>query len=181
VPPTTTASSPAPRHRRILPFATRPAIATLLLMVSSCTADTSTSKPAPPNDMHFDSVNVTIKGKPFSLEIADTDEKRERGLMYRSSMPADHGMIFLFDTADKYSFWMKNTLIPLDIIFLDADGKVIDIEPRKPLDETGMGPKQPAKFVIELNGGTSNTIGLSKGDQIDLPNLLKQPSRSDEK
>ena len=158
-------------------------VVVFLLLSASCTADTSTTAPAaPPYDMHFDSVNATIKEKPFTLEIADTNEKRERGLMFRESMPADHGMVFVFEVADNYRFWMKNTLIPLDIIFLDNTGKVLDIERREPKDETGMGPDDPALYVIELNAGTAKTIGLTKGDHIELPQkILKRPAHSDEK
>ena len=170
------------RGRVIRGLTARGAVATLLLMVSACTADTSATKPAPPDDMHFDTVSATIKGKPFTLEIADTDDKRERGLMFRKSMAADHGMIFVFEVADSYRFWMKNTWIPLDIVFLDAGGKVIEVEARKAKDETSMGPDEPAKYVIELNAGTAETIGLTKGDRIDIPEkLLKQSIHSDEK
>ncbi len=162
-------------------------IAALLLTLSACTADTTTSSstttaPSPPNDIHFDSTPATLKGKPFTLEIADTDAKRERGLMFRNAMPADHGMIFVFDAPDNYRFWMKNTFIPLDIIFLDAAGKVLDIEPRKAHDETSMGPDDPALYVIELNAGAAQNIGLSHGDHIDIPEkILKQHAHSDEK
>jgi uncharacterized protein len=159
----------------------------IVIALSSCTTGATPSTnastaPSPPNDMQFDTVSATIKGKPFTLEIADTDPKRERGLMYRDSMPADHGMIFLFDAPDNYRFWMKNTRIPLDIIFLDATGKVIDIEPRKAHDETSMGPEDPTSYVIELNSGAAKNIGLTRGDHIDIPQkLLKQPVHSDEK
>jgi len=150
----------------------------LVLFVSACGAQTTTTAP----DIHFDTVSATIKDKPFTLEIADTQEKRERGLMFRESMPADHGMIFIFDVADKYAFWMKNTLIPLDIVFLDAHGKVIDIEPRQAQDETPMGPDEPESYVIELNAGAAKTLGLVKGDVIVLPEkVLKQTPHSDEK
>ncbi|HUO07467.1 MAG TPA: DUF192 domain-containing protein [Phycisphaerae bacterium] len=181
-----TLSAISDRSRSVRWRTARGAVATLLLMVSACTADTSATKPAPPDDMHFDTVSATIKGerggKPFTLEIADTDEKRERGLMFRKSMAADHGMIFVFDVADNYRFWMKNTWIPLDIIFLDSAGKVIEIEPRKAKDDTAMGPDEPAKYVIELNAGTAETIGLKKGDPIDIPEkLLKPGAHSDEK
>ncbi|MGN6370617.1 MAG: DUF192 domain-containing protein [Phycisphaerae bacterium] len=162
-----------------------PTAAVLLLALSACTAGTSTgtsTEPSPPNDMHFDTVAATIKGKPFTLEIADTEPKRERGLMFRNSVAADHGMIFLFDAPDNYRFWMKNTYIPLDIIFVDAGGKVIDIEPREARDETSMGPDAPASYVIELNAGTAKNIGLSRGDHIDIPEkLLKRTVHSDEK
>jgi uncharacterized membrane protein (UPF0127 family) len=148
----------------------------LLLSASACSA-TPTVTP-----IAFDSTPVTIKDKPFTLEIADTDAKRERGLMFRESMPADHGMIFVFETADKYAFWMKNTDIPLDIVFLDEKGKVIDFHTMKPHDETPCPPKSPALFAIELNAGTVKKLNLAEGDLIVLPEkMLKHRPHSDEK
>ncbi len=126
--------------------------------------------------MHFDSTDMTIKGKPFKIEIADNDARQERGLMNRTTMPPDHGMLFVFDKADKYSFWMKNTLIPLDIIFLDSTGKVLLVDRRAPLDEKGHGPTTPALYVIELNVGIADAIGLKPGDSVALPaKYLKTP------
>jgi uncharacterized membrane protein (UPF0127 family) len=149
----------------------------LVLSLSACAAQSTTAP-----DMQFDTVNATIKDKPFTLEIADTPAKRERGLMFRNSMPPDHGMIFIFEVADNYQFWMKNTLIPLDIVFLDAKGNVIEIEARKANDETSMGPNQPESYVVELNAGVAANIGLTKGDHIDLPQIvLKRSVHSDEK
>ena len=163
-------------------------VAALLLTLSACTAGTTpstgpaTTAPAPPNDIHFDATPATIKGKPFTLEIADSDDKRERGLMFRNTMPADHGMIFVFDAPDNYRFWMKNTFIPLDIIFLDATGKVLVIQPRQAHDESSIGPDDPALYVIELNLGAARNIGLTRGDHIDIPEkILKQHPHSDEK
>lgn len=141
------------------------------------------TQPAPDDSgIHFERMHAVIKGKPFTLEVADDAVKRERGLMYRESMPSDHGMIFVFVRPDNYRFWMRNTYIPLDIVFLDSQGKVLDVEARKPLDDTSMGPDEPSSYVIELNQGTCDKIGLHKGDQVLIPeNMLKPASRSDEK
>ena len=155
-------------------FASAPILA---LCIAACAAQSTTAP-----DMQFDTVAATIKDKPFTLEIADTDAKRERGLMFRKSMPADHGMIFVFDAPDNYRFWMKNTWIPLDIVFLDETGKVLEIEPRKANDLTSMGPDDPSHYVIELNAGAAANIGLAKGDHIELPQkILKRSLHSDEK
>ncbi|HVS69927.1 MAG TPA: DUF192 domain-containing protein [Phycisphaerae bacterium] len=120
-------------------------------------------------------VTVKLGDTNFSLEIADTPEKQEKGLMFRPSMPATAGMLFVFDKPDTVSFWMKNTEIPLDIIFLDASGKVIAIQRREPHDETGMGPPSPALFVIEVNAGRAAAVGLKVGDTVALPEKYLKP------
>jgi uncharacterized membrane protein (UPF0127 family) len=119
--------------------------------------------------MKFETIEMTIKDKKYTVEIADTDARIQRGLMYRSHMEPDHGMLFTMPFLGQHSFWMKNTLIPLDIIYLDDKGKVLEIHDRKPFDETGMAPAQPALFVLELNAGRSKAIGLKVGDVIALP------------
>jgi uncharacterized membrane protein (UPF0127 family) len=148
----------APRH---LPFVLGHLSLLLLMACSPSSAQTSTPSTAP--------ATVTIKNKPFQLELALTEDQHQRGLMYRASMPADHGMLFVFDKPDTYSFWMHNTLIPLDIIFLDPSGKVVDIHTRQSKDDTGIPPRDPALYVIELNAGTAKSLGLTVGDTIELP------------
>jgi uncharacterized protein len=177
--------------RALLPaqFA-RTMLALSLLLPTACTADTTSTpatktatKPAtatstapatrvlesPPYRVDFDSTTMAIKGRQFTVEIANTPIQTERGLMYRDSMPADHGMLFIMPTLAKTSFWMKNTRIPLDIIFLDQTGKVVEIANAKTFDETGVGPNVPVRYVIELNAGTSEKIGLKKGDMVTIP------------
>jgi hypothetical protein len=112
---------------------------------------------------------MTLKDKAFTMEVAQTDAQCERGLMYRDSMPADHGMLFVMPYADTWAFWMHNTRIPLDIIFIDRAGKVLDIHNRAAFDETSRGPTYPAQYVIELNLGTAQKIGLRKGDTVEIP------------
>jgi uncharacterized membrane protein (UPF0127 family) len=146
----------------------------VLMLVSGCEGQTSAlppsaTAPAPPDDMKFETTEMTIKERKFTIEIADSEAKIQRGLMFRKQMDADHGMLFLMGYSDYHSFWMKNTLIPLDIIYIDADGKVVDIHDRKPLDETGKGPMKPAKFVLELNAGRAKAIGLKVGDTVAIP------------
>jgi len=129
----------------------------------------------------FGPLQMIIKDQAFVIEIADEEAKVQRGLMYRKNMDASHGMLFVFDKPDTYSFWMKNTLIPLDIIYIDAKGKVLEIHDRKPLDETGKSPEMPALFVLELNAGRSKTIGLKPGDTVAIPEkyLKKTPASTD--
>lgn len=153
---------------------------TLSLIATACAGDNSSTAPATqaaasqpaattPAPMHFDATTMTIKGKKFSVELALSDAQTERGLMYRRSMDGDHGMLFVFDHPQGLQFWMQNTWIPLDIVFLDSTGTVVDIEKRKPMDTDAQGPKTPTQYVIELNAGTADKIGLQKGDHVDLP------------
>jgi len=116
---------------------------------------------------------MEIKSKPFTVEIAATEDSRETGLMYRDAMAADHGMIFVFEKDDTYSFWMKNTRIDLDGIWLDAEGTVVFIDTMKAYTLTGHTPPEPSHYVIELNSGMAKTLGLKVGDKITIPEKVK--------
>ncbi|HOX29109.1 MAG TPA: DUF192 domain-containing protein [bacterium] len=100
-------------------------------------------------------------------EVATTVEQHAYGLMNRSSMPADSGMLFVFDSEDTLSFWMKDTLIPLDMIFADADKKIVDINRNAaPLSTTSFTAARPAKYVLEVNGGYCDRNGIGIGDML---------------
>lgn len=106
------------------------------------------------------------------VELARTPEEQMRGLMYRRSLEPDAGMLFLFDRAEPRRFWMRNTYIPLDMIFLDASRVVVSIEENTvPLDETGRGPDQPAQFVVEVAGGYARSHGISVGSRAQFLNV----------
>jgi uncharacterized membrane protein (UPF0127 family) len=103
----------------------------------------------------------------FQVEIADSAREREYGLMCRRAMAPDRGMLFIFPRSAPQAFWMRNTLIPLDIIYIGADGKVVSIvRNAQPLDETSRPSSGPAQFVLELAGGRAAQIGLLPGDRI---------------
>jgi uncharacterized protein len=116
---------------------------------------------------------MTLGGQPFTLEIADTPQTRRQGLMHRKSMPADHGMIFVFPEPDRLEFYMKNTLIALDVVYLDAGGQVVSIHPLEPLDESTVASAGPAMYAIELNQGTAQRLGLKAGDKLTVPPGLR--------
>lgn len=106
----------------------------------------------------------------FRVEIAATPEAQERGLMFRKSMPADHGMLFVFDRQMPRSFWMKNTYIPLDILFIRADGTIHHIARNAvPLDETPVPSNGPVMHVLEINGGVAQMLGIREGDKVRHP------------
>jgi uncharacterized membrane protein (UPF0127 family) len=114
-------------------------------------------------------VNMQIGSKPFTLEVANTEETRERGLMRRDSMAADHGMIFVFDHEQVLPFYMKNTRIPLDIVFVDKQGVVVAVKQMRPYDLSITSSVKPALWAIELNAGAAAAAGVKAGDVLDIP------------
>jgi uncharacterized protein len=123
----------------------------------------------PDRAQHLPAVQMQIGDKNFTLEVADTEQAQQTGLMFRDSMPADHGMIFMFDRAEVQNFWMKNTRIPLDIIYVGADGVVVAVKSMEPFDLRGISSDQPAQFAIELNKGAAAACGVKKGDKLTIP------------
>jgi len=106
----------------------------------------------------------------FSIELADTPESRARGLMYRRSMPEDHGMLFDFGRIDMVSMWMRNTYIPLDMLFVRADGSIARIaRDTEPLSERPISSGEPVLAVFEINAGISDRLGITAGDRIEHP------------
>jgi uncharacterized protein len=103
----------------------------------------------------------------FNCEIADTAEKRAKGLMFRKDLPENQGMLFIFSGEKKCSFWMMNTYIPLDIIFADKDYKVIGIiENAKPKSVKPLSVDKPSKYVVEINAGLVKKYGIKLGDEF---------------
>ncbi len=106
----------------------------------------------------------------FKVELARTKEERERGLMYRKKLDDNAGMLFIFEKKGMYGFWMKNTLIPLDIIWLDDDGVIVYIKenakPCKHILCPVIMPNKKAKYVLEVNAGKVKELGIKLGDQI---------------
>ena len=110
-----------------------------------------------------------IPGAPrVALEIAQTDPDRQRGLMGRQSMAVDQGMLFVFPQATRGGFWMRDTLIPLSIAFIEADGTIVDIQDMQPLDETPHAPPRPYRFALEVNQGWFAANRVKPGDRFRL-------------
>jgi uncharacterized membrane protein (UPF0127 family) len=116
--------------------------------------------------------SVNVGGKSFKVEIADTQEKQALGLMFRDSLPADEGMIFVFPNEAPRSFWMKNCRIPLDIMYFDKELKLVSISANTPPCKVSRCPsypsKAPAQYVLELNAGTASLLGIGIGDKLTL-------------
>jgi uncharacterized membrane protein (UPF0127 family) len=134
-------------------------VALLLLLLGNLTAC----------EAHPKVTIVTQEGREiaFQVEIADTPAKRERGLQYRKDLAHDRGMIFLFSTESTQSFWMKNTPIPLDMIFINRDRRIVGIvEETLPFSLDSRSVGTPSQYVLEINGGLSKRYGIKAGDGV---------------
>jgi len=113
-----------------------------------------------------------LNGESFTVELAETTEKQALGLMFRDSMPDDHGMLFLFPSEARRSFWMKNTRIPLDIFYFDAELALVSVAVNAAPCRTSRCPSYPsagpAKYVLELNAGKATELGVQPGDVLEL-------------
>lgn len=113
---------------------------------------------------------VELKGQRFKVEIAATDEARARGLMFRDALAEDHGMLFIFEQPEPLAFWMKNTRIPLDILYFDASRKLVSVVEGVPPCTTPTCPSYPsagpARFTLELNAGAARRLGVAAGDEL---------------
>lgn len=108
----------------------------------------------------------------FSVEVADDPNERSVGLMRRELMPRSAGMFFVYEQPQRAVFWMKNTLIPLDMIFMDETGVVTRVhENAVPLDLTGIEGGDGVQFVLEINGGLAGRLGISEGSELRHPSL----------
>lgn len=123
-------------------------------------------------------VTVTQDDATATLDVrfAATEAERERGLMWITTMPEDAGMLFLFPRDSMGGFWMKNTYLPLDIAFIDADGVVVSIKQGTPLDTTTLSPGAAYRSVIETNVGWWAEHGFSVGAHVTLPANLPEAS-----
>lgn len=104
---------------------------------------------------------------PFDIEVADNEYEIQTGMMYRDQLGANQGMLFVFPDARGRSFYMKNTRIPLDIIYIGADSTIVSIQKNaQPMNESSLPSEGPARFVLEINGGLSDELGIQAGDKV---------------
>lgn len=112
----------------------------------------------------------------FSVELAETPERRANGLMHRKSLPAGSGMLFDFGTVAPVTMWMKNTLIPLDMLFVREDGSIAAIAERTvPESHTLIESPEPVLAVFEINGGSAARLGIHAGDKLLHPLFARSP------
>lgn len=138
----------------------------LVLGCSACAATPAPKSSRPPTHA------VVLHGHQFSVELATTPATRARGLMQRTQLAADHGMLFVFSRQMPQTFWMKDTLIPLDILYFDKNHKLVsmqlDVPPCKAAPCPTYPSNQPALYVLELAGGTAVRIGANVGDTLTI-------------
>ncbi|XDA99538.1 DUF192 domain-containing protein [Sulfitobacter sp. LCG007] len=120
--------------------------------------------------------SVTLRGDwgqaRFNVEIADDVAERAQGLMNRKSLPSSAGMLFVYERPQTLSFWMRNTLIPLDLLFMDQSGKVVRIHRMaRPLDETPIVGGEGLTHVLEINGGLADRLGIVEGSVMRHPSF----------
>lgn len=117
-------------------------------------------------------IEVLVGTTPFTVELARTLQERQQGLMYRTHLPEGHGMLFIQPAAAPVAFWMKNTYIPLDLLYFDAHGRLLEIHANVPPCTTPRCPTYPStapvKYILELNGRSAARLGLKPGDRLSL-------------
>jgi uncharacterized protein len=136
---------------------------------------------APPGSAAASPANLVLKTDSgphsFNIELATTEQQRVMGLMFRRSLAADAGMLFLFEPAQPVTMWMKNTYIPLDMIFISADGRVHHIAKRtEPFSTDVISSEGDVQGVLEVNADTADAIGLKPGDEVIYPGLWTTPA-----
>jgi uncharacterized membrane protein (UPF0127 family) len=119
--------------------------------------------------IHTQNTKVTVP-----VEIADDPDEHRRGLMWRESLAPGHGMLFVFPDQSPRTFWMKNTALSLDIIFLDTAGKIVAIaEQTAPYSQRPISSRVPARYVLEVEAGFCRRHGLARGDKVHLPRSME--------
>ncbi len=144
-----------------------------LVLIAACAAD----RWLPPELAHLPKSEVRVAthsgAHRFQVRIAADAQSRERGLMFVRKMPADHGMLFLFERPHYASFWMKDTYLSLDLVFIDADGIVVNVSREaEPYSLRAIVSAAPVVAVLEVRAGTAARIGLTSGDRVEFPEEL---------
>jgi uncharacterized membrane protein (UPF0127 family) len=141
--------------RFVLPF-----LAALMLLAQGAAAQTFPKR----------ELVIGSSGGPrhFVVEVATTDEQRQRGLMFRQDLASEAGMLFLYPSDREITMWMENTILPLDMIFFGSDGRIIRIAERAvPFSTEVIASEGPARGVVEVNGGTAARLGIRVGDKVE--------------
>lgn len=157
-----------------------------MLALSACSAqppaapENAANESPPAQHLTDASQAILPDGSAITLELALTPEEIQTGLMFRPTLAADRGMLFIFEQERVPSFWMKNTLIPLDLVFLDSSGTVVDViegvEPCRADPCPQYVPEAPARAVLEIAAGRAAATGIIKGSQLDFEKVPGYPT-----
>jgi uncharacterized membrane protein (UPF0127 family) len=150
-----------------------------VLAACSGTADAPTTTPTaidPPGLTRITFENADGAEVDLLVEIADTPEERSRGLMFRESLPENQGMLFIFEQDGQHNFYMRDTLIPLSIAFIEADGIVVEIEDMEPQTEDLHSAPEPFRYAVEANQGWFDRNGIKAGSRALIPSLGPGPT-----
>ena len=116
-------------------------------------------------------VELSVGGHPFTVELARTEQEWQRGLMFRETLGADEGMLFVFPESRPRSFWMKDTPLPLSIAYIAADGRILEIHDMEPFSLEPVRSRSPARYALEVNRGRLGELGITPGDFVDVSAL----------
>jgi uncharacterized protein len=131
----------------------------------------------PQTGLPVETITVDTKSGPhtFKVEVAADDQSRETGLMFRKTMAPDAGMLFDFHEPQEVSFWMENTILPLDMLFVRADGTIARVaENAVPYSRATIPSGEPVQVVIELNAGRAHALGIAEGEHVRAPQFLQK-------
>ena len=111
-------------------------------------------------------IELQIGEQRLTAEVADTDAARQHGLMFRERLPANHGMLFVWDRPARYAMWMQNTPLPLSVAFINADGRIVNIEDMQPHTQNTHQARTPVIYALEMEQGWFDTRGIRPGDRV---------------
>jgi uncharacterized protein len=145
-------------------------LAPIVFLLAGCSGTGATAQNA--------TATVELRGQRIQVELATDDASRQHGLMMRTTLAADHGMLFVFPHNDPQAFWMKNTLIPLDILYFDTDRRLVSMQLNVPpcrADPCPTYPSEaPARYVLELSAGSAQRMGVQRGDELKVSGDIGQ-------
>ena len=154
------------RHFSSVPRGLLPCLHALVIGALLCAGDA-----AAPASVSFEESALTVDAADgefeFQVEMAVSPEQRSQGLMFRESLEEDRGMLFDFGTPQRAAMWMRNTYVPLDMLFIDAEGRITQIaQNTQPLSDAVVASREPVRAVLELLGGVSAKLGIKPGDRV---------------
>jgi len=146
------------------------ALCALILALAACAGAENGNDKAeasgPQPQTGLATIGLEVGGVSITVEVADTHESREKGLMYRTELPGNHGMLFVYPRAFPLSFWMKNTPLPLDIAFIDRSGFIIDIQSMQAMSTDSHRAPSPVPYALEMKRDWFEANGVEVGDRV---------------